>query len=463
MSRPAMSSLIALALLGLAGSLARPPEAHAATDPRFFGTFCGTHRESQTFEFPCFPLLPWIICSRTESLDLSVQVQTEYYETGEDQGFVLGSGRAEVVGDVPAAMRDHVHSGDRIPFVISGRVTARGVLDGAARTLGAAATEGKANLSNDGLTLSVRGFDRTLTLRKDLCGNTPPAATIRRPEGDRASWHEVIQLSGTATDAEDASFPNQRLVWTSSLDGRLGTGASLWKNDLSPGRHTLTFTATDSGGLIASARREITIENHTPQAMIDQPVAGGVFYDGVGIVLRGRGFDRETGNLTGAALVWTTGSRGLLGTGHQLLATLPAGTHTIRLTAHDGDLTGEAEVTLRVRSRPAGNAPPAITITAPPDRSAPVGDRPEDCVTLTASAFDLEDGPLTGDAIVWTDQIAGEAMPRILDRRGASIEACAWSSTGGDTWHTITATATDTGGASSNDSIRILVIGGGLI
>lgn len=463
MSRLAMHAMIGFGLFGLAGTLALPPEARAASDPRFFGTYCGSYREPQTLVFPCFPLLPWILCSRTENLDLSVRVQTDYHETDGGQGFVTGAGSAEVVGDVPATMSDSVHVGDRIPFVISGRVTARGQLDGAARTLGAAATEGSVILSNDGLSITVNGFDRTLTLRKDLCGNTPPAAFIRRPEGDHFAWHEVLQLAGAATDPDDASFPDERLVWTSSLDARLGTGASLWKNDLSPGRHTITFTVTDSGGLIASERREITIENHIPQATIDQPVAGGVFYDGVGIVLRGRGFDRETGNLTGRALVWTTAGGGLLGIGNQLLATLPAGVHTIRLTASDGDLAGRAEVTLRVQARPAGNAPPAITITAPPDRSAPVSDRPDDCVTLTASAFDLEDGPLTGDAITWTDEMAGGAVIRTLERRGASIEACSWVSTGGDTWHTVTATVTDSGGARAGDSIRILVISGGLI
>jgi hypothetical protein len=241
----------------------------------------------------------------------------------------------------------------------------------------------------------------------------------------------------------------------------LGNGRSIWRNDLSPGDHDIRFAATDSGGLSASATKRISIENHAPEPHIVRPVGGAEYYPGTPITFRGYAHDREAGNLTGDALVWTDADV-RLGIGTEFQRALAAGTHTIRLTASDGGSSGSAQVTINVRADCGGNCPPAVTITAPPADSAPVGDVPGDCITLVATAYDPEDGPLSGSSLVWTDQPDGHPA-RTFAERGESIDACDFLSTGRDLRHTISVTVQDSAGATATDSIRILVIGGGLI
>jgi hypothetical protein len=49
------------------------------------------------------------------------------------------------------------------------------------------------------------------------------------------------------------------MVWTSSLNGQIATGGSFSTSNLSVGTHTITASATDSGGMAASSQISLTI------------------------------------------------------------------------------------------------------------------------------------------------------------------------------------------------------------
>ncbi len=91
-------------------------------------------------------------------------------------------------------------------------------------------------------------------------GNTAPVVTIIKPVNGATFKTSIgIDFQGTATDVEDGDL-SANLQWTSSLNGAIGTGASLNKLLSTAGTHTITATVTDGGGLKASATTSIIVK-----------------------------------------------------------------------------------------------------------------------------------------------------------------------------------------------------------
>jgi hypothetical protein len=84
-------------------------------------------------------------------------------------------------------------------------------------------------------------------------GYSAPIVAPRAARRDRQ-----VKLVAAASDADDGPFSDRSLVWTSSRDGRVGTGSALIAR-LSPGRHTVTVTATDSDGNKVTATSDVTV------------------------------------------------------------------------------------------------------------------------------------------------------------------------------------------------------------
>ena len=86
--------------------------------------------------------------------------------------------------------------------------------------------------------------------------NTAPVVTIASPSnGTSVGSGVTITFSGTAVDQERGDV-TASLVWTSSLDGQIGLGATFTRA-LSPGTHTIVARATD-GSLFGSAQVTMT-------------------------------------------------------------------------------------------------------------------------------------------------------------------------------------------------------------
>lgn len=191
----------------------------------------------------------------------------------------------------------------------------------------------------------------------DSCPNQAPDVTITSPaDGGTSTVGETVTFSGAATDSEDGAITGSALVWTSDLDGPIGTGAEFSRSDLSGGFHEITLTATDSEGASGSATITFGVGG-APQVDILGPVeqsngAPHTVTVGTSVTFTGSAVDVEDGALGGAALVWTSNFDGPLGTGSSFSTdALAAGMHTVTLSATDSD-GNEAKATVLVIVKP---------------------------------------------------------------------------------------------------------------
>ncbi|HEX2473944.1 MAG TPA: hypothetical protein VHK01_04330 [Lacipirellulaceae bacterium] len=428
----------------------------AESDPRFFGQYCGTHTERVTVTVR---FLGYEVWSRSVSADFEIRANVNYSEPRVGRGLLAGTGTVGATR-VPSEFNEFIRQGESVAITFAGGVIARGVARGSGVAERRGTGMGQATLAADGEGLYADILDRHIFVSKANCGNAAPTARVLQPTPGVYPYGAPMRFQAVASDSEDAFIVPERMVWTSNKDGLLGTGAVLARprlGILSAGRHIITFTATDSGGRAATASAEVIIGNNLPNAVVEAPAAGGAFYAGLPITLRGYATDRENGDLTASALRWFANGTPV-GAGNVASVTLPAGGHSIRLTATDRDGGSASSTrTITVRARPSGNSSPSITVLAPHTGQG-VGSARTDCVVLVAVAEDLEGGPLT---ITWQDESA-LGPPRSLGT-GARVVACGLPVGTHDTWHTIRATVRDSGGLTATDSVRIYVIPGGLI
>ena len=120
--------------------------------------------------------------------------------------------------------------------------------------------------------LFAGGDTRTIANRIDLvlnrfgvtidggAGSNAPVVSITSPaHGSTFGSGASIAFAGTASDADDGDL-TANLVWTSSINGQIGTGGS-FSTTLSDGNHTITASVTDLNGAIGSNSVSITVGN----------------------------------------------------------------------------------------------------------------------------------------------------------------------------------------------------------
>jgi formylglycine-generating enzyme required for sulfatase activity len=185
-----------------------------------------------------------------------------------------------------------------------------------------------------------------------VSANGYPTAEITGPrEHDILVEGYTINFAGTGVDPEDGELSGNSLVWTSNNDGRIGTGTSFNRNDLSVDDHVITLTATDSRGYTGVDYINITIiPAVVPTATISKPVNNEIFTWGDMIDFCGTAIDPEDYFIPEDSIKWTSDKDGLIGTGTCFSRNdLTANKHVITLTATDrhGN-TGSDEVTVTV-------------------------------------------------------------------------------------------------------------------
>ena len=156
-----------------------------------------------------------------------------------------------------------------------------------------------------------------VTLRVRSVQNAAPVVTIVTPvNGLTAPYTSSIIFAGSAQDPEEGRLRGNALVWTSSIDGPIGTDETVLRT-VSVGVHTIRLTATDSEGASRSATVSITITDPNPSASISGRVTGNGF--GVG---------GATLTLSGAGSATTTSGSD----GSYAFTSLPAGTYTVTVS-----------------------------------------------------------------------------------------------------------------------------------
>ena len=121
--------------------------------------------------------------------------------------------------------------------------------------------------------------------------DAPPTVTISTPtNGANAATGTAVAFSGSAIDGKDGNISN-KLVWSSNLDGQIGTGASFSKN-LTVGSHTVSATVTDSIGYTITKAIMVYVasgsgNNTAPSVTISSPINGSSVASGATITFSG--------------------------------------------------------------------------------------------------------------------------------------------------------------------------------
>lgn len=150
-------------------------------------------------------------------------------------------------------------------------------------------------VDSDGRTGST---SRTIAIAS--ASNASPSATITSPSGGEIfTSGTAISLEGSGDDPEDGALSGASLVWSSDLDGQLGTGSSLSTAGLGIGRHTITLTAVDAQG--ATGTSSIVLSVATVGVPLNDMRSGDTYKGFVGGLYPGRNSPPSTHRAEGVS------------------------------------------------------------------------------------------------------------------------------------------------------------------
>ncbi len=324
----------------------------------------------------------------------------------------------------------------------------------------------------------------TVKVGDSSASTTPPDVAITAPTGDLTfNTGENITFTGSAKDSKGNDVANSSLLWSSDINGAMGTGTTITSKILSKGQHTITLTAKDSKGNSGSAFIIITIGEPQPSAptvqitspadsndyiSTDAATTTELYLVNAGDVINfvGKATDYDGTAITGEKLEWISSKDGKLFTGTEFKLNtrsvysldyepLKEGEHTIYLKATGSVGTAQAFIKIKVV-----NNNPAAVIVNPPETCPETNTlcktfAPGEFINFQGTATDIEDGNLSGKSLEWHSQIDGLlGTGESLNIKTDNVDALGNKPmTNGE--HIITLEAKDDWGASGIDSVII--------
>ena len=107
-------------------------------------------------------------------------------------------------------------------------------------------TSGPPPATDDGGSTGGSGSD-------GMVGSLPVAGIQHPSSGEDRPVNQNIPFDGTGLDEEDGILMGPALVWSSDLEGEIGTGANIQVPLTMLGLHEITLTVTDSDGNVGTA------------------------------------------------------------------------------------------------------------------------------------------------------------------------------------------------------------------
>lgn len=142
--------------------------------------------------------------------------------------------------------------------------------------------------------------------------NNAPRLVVQQPREGGASYYagQTAFFEVSSFDIESGQpLPNASIVWSSNLEGTLGTGNFVQKALQVVGAHTVTVRGTDADGLSSTATASVGVEAPPPDGVPPTAYIYSFEYDPFAsepvLSLAGVGQDKEDGPLSGTSLAWT--------------------------------------------------------------------------------------------------------------------------------------------------------------